>query len=90
MSNAAILVAGGVMDFSEEEIDRTLAVNLRASILLVRAVMPGMRARLSGQVVAVSSAAGVVPNHALGLYGATKAGLTREYCSTVLQDGGGR
>ena len=55
--------------------DETLAINLRAPFLLARRVLPGMRDRVWGRVLFVSSVAaftgGIVGPH----YAASKAGL---------------
>jgi short-subunit dehydrogenase len=52
------------------------AALLTAPLALTRLLLPGMLARGSGHVVMVSSLAGVATFPGLGVYGATKAGLT--------------
>ena len=82
VSNADILVANaalpasGVLDsFSVEEIDRALAVNLRAPIVLARALSHGRVARGHGQLVFVSSLSGKAATAGSSIYSATKYGL---------------
>ena len=62
-------------DHHPEEIDRLLALNVRAPIALTQAVLPAMRQRRRGRVVNVASIAGRlgVPNETV--YSATKGAL---------------
>ena len=76
VSNAALPGGGTVESFSVEEIDRLLAVNLRAAIVLSRCFAEGMRQRARGHLVFVSSLAAAFPTPGLTLYNATKAALT--------------
>jgi NADP-dependent 3-hydroxy acid dehydrogenase YdfG len=55
--------------------DRIVAVNLRAAFLLVRAWVPGMLARGSGDVVTIGSIAGRHAFPANGAYSASKFGV---------------
>jgi uncharacterized protein len=75
VANAGLPAAGPIDDFTPEEIDRALDVNLRAPIQLVRALVPGMVERGRGHVVLVSSLSGKVSTPGSGLYSATKFGL---------------
>src|SRR6185312_8212862 len=60
VANAALPASGPLFDFSEDEIDRALEVNLRAPIALSRRLAPGMIERRRGQIVLISSIAGKV------------------------------
>jgi short-subunit dehydrogenase len=73
--NAALPATGPLDDFSVEQIDRALDVNLRAPILLARAAASGMAARGHGHIVFVSSLGAKATGPALSLYAATKAAL---------------
>ena len=66
---------GPLLEHRPEEIDRLLALNVRAPIALTQAVLPGMRQRGRGRVVNVASIAGRlgVPNETV--YSATKGAL---------------
>jgi uncharacterized protein len=75
VSNAALPATGPLDDFTVEQIDRALDVNLRAPLLLARAAAAGMVRRGSGHIVLVSSLSAKMIAPALGIYGATKAGL---------------
>jgi len=75
VSNAALPAGGTVDTFSVEEIDRAVAVNLRAPMVLSRLLSESMAARGYGQVVFVSSLAAAFPTPGLTVYNATKAAL---------------
>jgi short-subunit dehydrogenase len=75
VANAAVPASGRIHSFSVEDIDRALAVNLRAPIVLARALSVGMVARGSGHIVFVSSLAGKVASGGGSIYSATKFGL---------------
>lgn len=75
IANAALPASGRIDVLSVEEIDAALAVNLRAPIVLARALSGPMAARRSGQLVFVSSLAGKAASSGGSLYSATKFGL---------------
>jgi uncharacterized protein len=85
VANAALPASGRVEDFDPEEIDRSIAVNLRAPIQLTRALLPGMLDRGRGHVVLVSSLSGKVASPRSGLYSATKFGL-RGFAAGLRED----
>ncbi|KAE8749222.1 hypothetical protein FOCC_FOCC004129 [Frankliniella occidentalis] len=85
VSNAGQLEGGAVWDVTDDGLDLILDVNLRATMLLVRALMPHMRARRSGHLVAVSSLAGELDMPCIAAYAATKAGLSR-FMGCLYQD----
>ncbi|MFI5000276.1 MAG: SDR family NAD(P)-dependent oxidoreductase [Reyranellales bacterium] len=90
VNNAGIGLIRGVDDLTEEDFDRTIAVNLKSVFLCTRAVVPGMRAKKWGRIVNISSGAargagGVGPH-----YNASKAGMegmTRGYAARLVKDG---
>ena len=75
IANAGIPAAGRLETFTLEEVDRTLAVNLRAPIALAHALLPGMLARAGGHLLFMSSIAGKTTVPGAPLYHATKYGL---------------
>ena len=85
VANAALPASGPIDDFSPEEIDRALDVNLRAPIQLTRALLPGMVERGGGHVVFVSSLSGKVASVGSSLYSATKFGL-RGFAAGLRED----
>jgi uncharacterized protein len=85
VANAALPASGRIEDFSPEEIDRALDVNLRSPLQLARAAAPAMAERNSGHLVFVSSLAGKVASPGSGLYSATKFGV-RAFAAALRQD----
>ncbi len=75
VANAALPAAAPLQALNGEEIDRVLAVNLRAPIALARALLPGMLERGRGQLVFISSTGGRACAPGNPLYHATKFGL---------------
>jgi short-subunit dehydrogenase len=75
LANAALPASGRLESFSIEEIDRALEVNLRAPIVLARALLPAMLERDRGHLLFVSSLAGKAPAPGACIYNASKAGL---------------
>jgi uncharacterized protein len=85
VANAALPAAGLVDDFTPEQIDRALDVNLRAPMQLTRALLPGMLERGEGHIVFVSSLAGKLAPLRSALYSATKFGL-RGFAAGLRED----
>ncbi len=90
VNNAGLALIRGVDDLTEDDFDRTIAVNLKSAFLCTQAVVPGMRIRKWGRIVNISSGAargaGGVGVH----YNASKAGmegLTRGYAARLVKDG---
>jgi short-subunit dehydrogenase len=75
VANAALPGAGRLEDFSMEEIDLTLEVNLRSPIAMARALAPVMARRGAGHLLFVSSLSGKAATSLSSLYNATKFGL---------------
>ena len=90
INNAGIAINRPVDELTEEDFDRTMAVNLKSVFLCTQAVLPGMRKRRWGRIVNISSGAargagGVGPH-----YNASKAGmegLTRGYAARLVKEG---
>jgi 3-oxoacyl-[acyl-carrier protein] reductase len=90
VNNAGIASPRRIEDITEDDWDRTIAVNLTSCFLATQAALPGMRARHWGRIINVSSVAaqtgGVVGPH----YAASKAGmlgLTRAYAQRLAREG---
>jgi len=64
---------GAIGDVSDEDVERTLAVNLLGAKWLADELIPPMARRGDGSVIMMSSIAGLRGNRALGFYGVTKA-----------------
>src|SRR4051794_3159185 len=85
VANAALPASGPIDDFTPEQIDRALDVNLRAPIQLARALVPGMVERHGGHVVLVSSLSGKLASVGSSLYSAGKFGL-RGFAAGLRED----
>jgi len=90
INNAGVAIVRGVDDLTEEDFDRTIAVNLKSAFLCTQAVLPAMRTRRWGRIVNISSGAargaGAIGVH----YNASKAGmegLTRGYAARLAKEG---
>ena len=75
VANAALPASGPLLEYTQEQIDRALEVNLRAPIALARALAPGMVERGRGHLVFISSLAGKAAAPRSSLYSATKFGI---------------
>lgn len=89
VNNAGMIQVANIEDVTEAELLRTMALNVTAPVLLLQALLPGMRQAGYGRVVNIGSRA------ALGkggrtVYGASKAGLagmTRTWALELARDG---
>lgn len=75
VSNAGYGLFGAAEEASDAQIERQLATNLTASIQLVRAALPHLRAQGGGRIVQVSSEGGQVAYPSFSLYHASKWGI---------------
>jgi 3-oxoacyl-[acyl-carrier protein] reductase len=90
VNNAGIALTRSVDKLTEDDFDRTMAVNLKGVFLCMQAALPAMRAKKWGRIVNISSGAargaGAIGPH----YNASKAGvegLTRGYAARLVKDG---
>lgn len=74
---AATNVRKRLLDYSDEEFDRVVALNLRASFRLVQAFGGPMAERGRGSIVGFSSIRALTVEPGQGVYAATKAGLVQ-------------
>ena len=89
IANAALPATGRITDFDVGRIDAALDVNLRAPILLARALVVRMIERGCGHLVFINSLSGKVAAPRASLYSATKFGL-RGFAQCLRQDLHGR
>ncbi len=75
VNNAGIRVRKAFGEFSQEEYDRVMAVNLRAPFFASQAVVPIMRAQGGGHIVHMASQLGIVASRYGSVYNISKAGL---------------
>src|SRR5688572_21456728 len=74
VNNAGIHFARAIDRYTDEEIDRILAVNLKGALYAIRAAVPHLR-RKGGSIVSVSSMTGLVGQDQGSVYVATKGAL---------------
>ncbi len=90
VNNAGIAVMRGLDEITEEDFDRTVAVNLKSAFLCTQGVLAGMRGRRWGRIVNISSIAARGAGSISVAYNASKAGLeglTRGYASRLAPEG---
>ena len=75
VANAGLPASGRLDSFSDEEVDRALAVNLRAPMILAKALAPRMIERGGGHLLFMSSLSGKAGAPRSSVYAATKFGL---------------
>jgi NAD(P)-dependent dehydrogenase (short-subunit alcohol dehydrogenase family) len=73
--NAGILERAPIEEFSEEQWDRVLDVNLKGAFLCAKAAWPALL-RTSGRIVAIGSISGTLGTPQAAAYNASKWGLT--------------
>lgn len=87
VSNAAVNpFFGNLMDVTEEVWNKVLSINVTASAMMIKAVVPAMEKRGGGSVVIVSSVAGFVLFPSLGPYNVSKTallGLTKNFAAEL-------
>ncbi|MBK7399412.1 MAG: SDR family NAD(P)-dependent oxidoreductase [Myxococcales bacterium] len=73
--NAALPASGPLLEFTEEQIVRAMAVNLEVPIVMARYFAERMVERGRGQIVFISSISGKVAARGTAIYSATKFGM---------------
>jgi short-subunit dehydrogenase len=75
VANAGLPANGRLVELSADEIERSVDVNVRSTLLLTRLVLPTMLARGSGHIVIVGSLAGLACTPGSSVYHASKFAL---------------
>lgn len=79
LNNAGRAMPKGLLDITEEEWDRTIAINLKSCFNWCRAVVPAMQAQGAGRIASMSSinaySGGVTSAVSRFAYAAAKAGI---------------
>jgi len=85
-NNVGVAAVGGVVEVSEEEWDRVMAINLKGAFLTMKHVIPAMERQGGGSIINISSIAGIrytgVP---YATYYATKAAMNHLTRTTAAQ-----
>jgi NAD(P)-dependent dehydrogenase (short-subunit alcohol dehydrogenase family) len=64
-----------ISETTNEELDFLLSANLKSSVLLLRELIPGMRAAGFGRIVMIGARSALAPGAGVSVYAATKAGV---------------
>jgi len=75
VNNAAVMPSGRLHETSVADFDRCVAVNLRGTFLVSRAVIPGMLRVGTGSIIHMSSVTGLLGLPGITAYSMTKGGL---------------
>ena len=75
INNAGYAVMGALEDTPASEVKAQMEANFYGPLKVIQCCLPNMRQRRSGVIVNVSSAQGLVPSPANGIYAASKAAL---------------
>jgi 3-oxoacyl-[acyl-carrier protein] reductase len=91
INNAGMAATRSIEEITEEDFDRSIAVNLKSVFLCTQAVLSRMRARRWGRIINLSSIGARIGAGSVSVaYGAAKAGvegLTRAYALRLAQEG---
>ncbi len=87
VNNAAIAARLPTVELDADLIDSMYAVNVRAPLLLIAALLPSMIERHSGSIVNLSSVSGVVGTPRRAAYAATKGALDAATRSLAMELG---
>ncbi len=75
VNNAGIRIRHPFGEFTNEEFDHMVAVNVKAAFFASQAVLPAMRKVGGGRIIHIASQMGLVAEQNSALYGMTKAAL---------------
>ncbi len=77
VSTPAVNVRKPLLDYSADEFDRVIRLNLKGTFLIAQAVGRVMREQKSGSIILLSSIRSVTVEPGQGIYAATKSGLVQ-------------
>ncbi|MEU6405753.1 SDR family NAD(P)-dependent oxidoreductase [Streptomyces sp. NPDC046985] len=75
VANAALPASGDLLEYTPEQVDRALAVNLRSAVVLARLLAPAMAEAGRGHLAFVGSMSGKAATPSASLYTASKFAL---------------
>jgi NAD(P)-dependent dehydrogenase (short-subunit alcohol dehydrogenase family) len=85
VNNAGIRVRKAFGEFTHEEFDKVVSINLRSAFFASQAVVPIMRAQGGGHVIHMASQLGIVASRYGAVYNLTKAALIQLTRSMALE-----
>lgn len=68
INNAGVFIGGQLQDLPEEDWDKTMAVDVKSIYLMTKAFVPGMIARKQGNIINISSVAGLLGDYGMPGY----------------------
>ena len=75
INNAGIAAFGGILEMNDEQWENIIKTNLLGAYYVVKAIVPSMIEQKSGDIINISSTAGLKGNAVTSAYSASKAGL---------------
>ncbi|MCD7119874.1 SDR family oxidoreductase [Limosilactobacillus agrestis] len=87
INNAGIFTGGQLQDLTEEEWDRTMAVDVKSIYLMTKAFVPGMIQRRAGSIINIASVAGLLGDYSMPAYNAAKGAVVNLVRSMALDYG---
>lgn len=84
VSNAGKFLSATIEETSEADFNELIAVNLKGTFFLLKAVLPVMKQQLSGSIVLIASDQSFVGKSHSAIYGATKGALAQLTKSTAI------
>jgi 3-oxoacyl-[acyl-carrier protein] reductase len=75
VNNAGVTIDGLLMRYKDDDIERTLAIDLKGAIYCTRAACKPMMKERGGSIIQISSVIGEMGNAGQSVYAAAKAGL---------------
>ncbi|WP_240818000.1 SDR family NAD(P)-dependent oxidoreductase [Limosilactobacillus reuteri] len=68
INNAGIFIGGQLQDLTEEEWDKTMAVDVKSIYLMTKAFIPGMIQCRAGSIINIASVAGLLGDYSMPAY----------------------
>ena len=75
INNVGIVIGKLFQDHSDEEIIKTININLNAAMFLTKMILPGMLQKGKGHIVNIASSAGMAAFPKLSVYASSKWGM---------------
>ena len=87
INNAGIFIGGQLQDLTEEECDKTMAVDVKSIYLMTKAFILGMIQRRAGSIINIASVAGLLGDYSMPAYNAAKGAVVNLVRSMALDYG---
>lgn len=87
INNAGIFIGGQLQDLTEEEWDKTMAVDVKSIYLMTKAFIPGIIKRRAGSIINIASVAGLLGDYSMPAYNAAKGAVVNLVRSMALDYG---